>query len=307
MAIVGNPEEAFETAMLPNAGVGLARLEFIINAGIKVHPMALVHFDKVTDPKVRDQIEELTVGYTDKKQFFVDKLAQEAGQIAAAFYPKPVIIRMSDFKSNEYFNLLGGSFFEPEEENPMIGFRGASRYFHEKYREAFALECQAMKKIREEMGLHNVVLMIPFVRTVPEAKQVLAELNRHGLERGKNGLKIYMMCEIPSNVIMADEFAKLFDGFSIGSNDLTQTTLACDRDSGILASTFDERDPAIKRMLIMAIESCNKAGIPIGMCGQAPSDHPEIAKFLVNHGIKSMSLNPDSILRVRRLLTEKPE
>ncbi len=295
---VGNPDEAFNLAKLPNAGVGLARLEFIINNGIKVHPMALIHPEKITDQAVLKQLDKLTYDYQDKKQFFIDKLAQEAGTIAAAFYPKPVIIRMSDFKSNEYRELLGGNFFEPQEENPMIGFRGASRYYHPQYTEGFALECAAMKKIREEMGLTNVILMIPFVRTVNEAKLVIDTMKQYGLHRGQHGLELYMMCEIPSNVILIEQFAKLFDGFSIGSNDLTQMTLAVDRDSALVAPIFDERDEAVKIMLTMAINGARKAGKKIGICGQAPSDYPEVAAFLVKAGINSLSLNADSVVKM---------
>lgn len=305
MMNVGNPDEAFNFASLPNSGVGLARLEFIINNSIKIHPMALVKPEMVTDFEDNKKIKELTQGYGDKKQFFVDKLAQEAGTIAAAFYPKPVIIRMSDFKSNEYGRLIGGQFFEPEEENPMIGFRGASRYYHPKYQEAFALECAAMKKIIEEMGLVNIKLMIPFVRTVQEGKLVIQEMAKHGLEQGKSGLEIYMMCEIPSNVLLIDQFSKLFDGFSIGSNDLTQTILAVDRDSELVASIFDERNEAVKIMLEAAIKGAQRNGKKIGICGQAPSDYPEIAEFLINLKIDSISLNPDAIIKEYVLLSQK--
>lgn len=304
MVNLGNPDEAFTVAKLPADGVGLARLEFIINNSIQIHPMALVHPEKVTDAKDKETIERLTVGYTDKKQFFVDKLAQEAGTIAAAFYPRPVIVRMSDFKSNEYSKLIAGGFFEPKEENPMIGFRGASRYFHERYQEAFALECKAMKKMRDEMGLTNVILMIPFVRTTTEAKAVIATMKSHGLVQGENGLEIYMMCEVPSNVILIDEFSAIFDGFSIGSNDLTQLTLAVDRDSALVAHVFDERNEAVTKMLAMAIAGAKRNNKKIGICGQAPSDYPELAQFLVECGINSMSLNPDAVLKEILLLTE---
>jgi pyruvate,water dikinase len=290
MMNVGNPDMALGLSKLPNDGVGLARIEFIINSGIKIHPMALLHPEKVTDKKILNQIKGLDGKY------FIETLAQEAGTIAAAFYPKPVIIRMSDFKSNEYRQLIGGEFFEPEEQNPMLGFRGASRYYHEKYREAFGLECQAMKKIRDEMGLINVKLMIPFVRTVEEGKIVIEEMKKHGLTQGKNNLEIYMMCEIPSNVILIDEFCNVFDGISIGSNDLTQMTLGVDRDSELVAPLFDERNEAVKRMLELAIEGANRNGKPIGICGQAPSDYPELAEFLVKAGITSLSLNPDAVL-----------
>ncbi len=302
MMNVGNPNEAFGFAMIPNDGVGLARLEFIINNSIYIHPMALVHPEIVKDEKVLDKIEKLTFGYTDKKRFFIDKLAQEAGTIAAAFYPKPVIIRMSDFKSNEYRKLIGGEFFEPEEENPMIGFRGASRYYNDKYREAFALECIAVRKIREEMGFSNVKIMIPFVRTVTEGETVIAELEKNGLKRSKD-LEIIMMCEIPSNVILLDEFCKVFDGFSIGSNDLTQMTLAIDRDSNLVAQLFDERNEAVKKMIKLAIDGAKRNNKPIGICGQAPSDYPEIAKFLIKCGIDSMSLNPDTVLSTMMMLS----
>lgn len=305
MMNVGNPDEAFNLALLPNGGVGLARLEFIINNTIKIHPMALVHDEKVTDFEDKKNIQDLTYGYTDKKQFFIDKLAQEAGTIAAAFYPKPVIIRMSDFKSNEYRQLIGGSYFEPEEENPMLGFRGASRYYNEKYSDAFELECLAMKKIRSEMGLKNVKLMIPFVRTVQDAKSAISEMKKHGLEQGKDNLEIYMMCEIPSNVLLIDEFSKIFDGFSIGSNDLTQMVLAVDRDSDLVASIFDERNEAVKIMLDMAIQGSHKANKKIGICGQAPSDYPEIAEFLVKKGIDSISLNSDSVLKEILMFAKK--
>ncbi|MFH0898410.1 MAG: phosphoenolpyruvate synthase [bacterium] len=297
MINLGNPDEAFNVASLPVKGVGLARLEFIINTSIQVHPMALVHFEKVTDPKERAAIEDLTIGYSNKKQFFIDKVAQEAGTIAAAFYPRPVIIRLSDFKSNEYRKLLSGDLFEPEEENPMLGFRGASRYYHPGYQEAFALECAAMKKIRRDMGLTNIKIMIPFVRTVQEGQRVIQAMKKHGLEQGKDGLEIIMMCEIPSNVLLIDQFCKIFDGFSIGSNDLTQLTLAVDRDSSLVADQFDERNEAVKEMIRQAIQGAHKHGKPIGICGQAPSDFPEIAQLLVDLKIDSMSLNPDSVLK----------
>jgi len=304
MMNVGNPDEAFSLARLPNDGIGLARLEFIINNSIQIHPTALIYPEKILDKQILKQIEDLTIEYEDKKQFFIDKLSQEAGTIAAAFWPKDVIIRMSDFKSNEYRQLVGGSYFEPEEENPMLGFRGASRYYHEKYRDAFALECLAMKKIREEMGLENVKLMIPFVRTLNEAEQVIEEMKKHGLQQSKNDLQIYMMCEIPSNVLLIDEFSKIFDGFSIGSNDLTQTVLAVDRDSQLVAHIFDERNEAVKIMLENAIKGARRNKKKIGICGQAPSDFPEITEFLVEKGIDSISLNPDAVLREIMLLDE---
>jgi pyruvate,water dikinase len=302
---LGNPDEAFAASRLPAAGVGLARLEFIINNSIQIHPMALVHPDRVTDAQIRANIDDLTIDYQDKKSFFIDKLAQEAGTIAAAFFPRPVIIRMSDFKSNEYRKLLAGQYFEPEEENPMIGFRGASRYHHEHYQEAFALECQAMKKIRDQMGLTNAILMIPFVRTLDEARAVIKTMNAHGLVQGQNGLQVYMMCEIPANVLLIDKFSTIFDGFSIGSNDLTQMTLAVDRDSQLVANIFDERNEAVKIMLTMAIAGAKKSGKKIGICGQAPSDYPEIATFLMEQGIDSMSLNLDAVLKEIMLLAEK--
>ncbi len=294
---VGNPEEAFRLAAIPNDGVGLARLEFIIANQIQVHPLALLHFDQVKDAIAQQKIEDLTHLYTHKPDYFVDQLAQGAGAIAAAFYPKPVIVRMSDFKSNEYANLLGGQFFEPQEENPMIGWRGASRYYDPRYAEGFALECKAMKKVRDEMGLTNVVLMIPFCRTPDEGRQVLAVMAEHGLVQGENGLQVYVMCELPSNVMLADEFSQVFDGFSIGSNDLTQLTLGLDRDSAQIAHLFDERNPAVKRLIRHAIATAKAHGRKIGICGQAPSDYPEFARFLVEQGIDSISLNPDSVLK----------
>ncbi|MDN5308827.1 MAG: pyruvate, water dikinase [Methanolobus sp.] len=298
MMNLGNPEEAFGLSMIPNDGIGLARLEFIISSYIRIHPMALVHPEKVQDDTVLEQIEELTKGYNSKEDYFVEKLSFGVGTIAAAFYPKPVVVRMSDFKSNEYESLLGGRYFEFAENNPMLGFRGASRYYDERYREGFALECRAMKRVREEMGLTNLVLMVPFCRRVDEAEKVLAEMKKHGLERGRNGLQVYVMCEIPSNVLLVDEFSKYFDGFSIGSNDLTQLTLGVDRDSEILAESFDERDEAVKRIVSMAIQGAKRNGKHSGLCGQAPSDFPEFAEFLVREGIDSISLNPDSVLQI---------
>ncbi|ARV57967.1 phosphoenolpyruvate synthase [Nostocales cyanobacterium HT-58-2] len=297
MMNVGNPEEAFGYSAIPNDGVGLARMEFIIANYIKTHPLALVHFDELEDELAKYKIAELTAGYEDKGQFFVDKLAQGIGTIAAAFYPKPVIVRLSDFKSNEYANLLGGKQFEPQEENPMLGWRGASRYYDERYQEGFALECRAMKKVRDEMGLTNVILMVPFCRTPSEGRRVLAEMAKHGLVRGENGLQVYVMCELPSNVQLADEFCEVFDGFSIGSNDLTQLTLGLDRDSELVAHLFDERNEAVKQMIAKAIQTVKKRDHKIGICGQAPSDYPEFARFLVEEGIDSMSLNPDSVLK----------
>jgi pyruvate,water dikinase len=294
---VGNPENVFALASIPVEGVGLARLEFIIANHIKAHPLALLKFDQLTDAEVKEQISELTKLYPDKPQFFIDKLARGMAMIAAAFYPKDVIIRMSDFKSNEYANLLGGKQFEPQEENPMIGWRGASRYYDPNYREAFALECRALKIVRDEMGLTNVIPMIPFCRTPEEGEKVLTEMGKHGLKRGVNGLQVYVMCELPSNVILGDQFARVFDGFSIGSNDLTQLTLGLDRDSSLVAAIFDERNAAVKRMIKLAIETAKAHGRKIGICGQAPSDYPEFAEFLVELGIDSISLNPDSVLK----------
>ena len=294
---VGNPEEAFSLSAIPCDGVGLARLEFIIANHIKAHPLALIKFDELEDESVKREIAELTALYPHKPDFFTDKLAHGIGMIAAAFYPNPVIVRMSDFKSNEYANLLGGRQFEPKEENPMIGWRGASRYYDPNYREAYALECKALKRVRDEMGLTNVVPMIPFCRTPDEGRKVLAEMEKHGLKKGVNGLQIYVMCELPSNVIFADEFAAVFDGFSIGSNDLTQLTLGLDRDSALVAHIFDERNEAVKRMVQIAIKAAKKYNRKIGICGQAPSDYPEFARFLVELGIDSMSLNPDSVIK----------
>ncbi|MEH2433852.1 MAG: phosphoenolpyruvate synthase [Nostoc sp.] len=294
---VGNPQEALSLSAIPNDGVGLARTEFIIANQIQIHPMALIHYDLLKDEFAKAKIAEITALYDDKPQYFVDKLAQGIGRIAAAFYPKPVIVRMSDFKSNEYANLLGGRQFEPHEENPMLGWRGAARYYDEGYREAFALECDAIKRVREEMGLTNVIPMIPFCRTPDEGRLVLAEMAKNGLKQGVNDLQVYVMCELPSNVILAEEFAEVFDGFSIGSNDLTQLTLGIDRDSALVARLFDERSLAVKRMVKMAIEAAKKCDRKIGICGQAPSDYPEFAQFLVEQGIDSISLNPDSVLK----------
>ncbi|MGI0487649.1 phosphoenolpyruvate synthase [Pantanalinema rosaneae CENA516] len=294
---VGNPDEAFSLCAIPNDGVGLARLEFIIANQIQAHPLALIHYKELKDELAKYKIADITKQYDDKPEFFVDKLAQGVGAIAAAFYPKPVIVRMSDFKSNEYANLLGGREFEPHEENPMIGWRGASRYYDEKYREGYALECKAMKRVRDDMGLTNVILMIPFCRTPNEGRRVLAEMERNGLKRGVNGLQVYVMCEIPSNVVLADEFAEVFDGFSIGSNDLTQLTLGLDRDSALVAHLFDERNTAVKRLVGDVIRTAKEKGRKIGICGQAPSDYPEFARFLVEQGIHSISLNPDSVLK----------
>ena len=294
---VGNPEEAFGLSSIPCDGVGLARMEFIIANHIKTHPLALIHFDTLEDKAAKWEISQLTARYENKTDFFVDKLAHGIGTIAAAFYPKPVIVRMSDFKTNEYANLLGGRAFEPNEENPMLGWRGASRYYDPKYRAAYGLECQALKRVRDDMGLTNVIPMIPFCRTPDEGRKVLAEMEKHGLKRGENGLEVYVMCEIPSNVILADEFSQVFDGFSIGSNDLTQLTLGLDRDSSLVAHIFDERNEAVKSMIHMMIQRAKANNRKIGICGQAPSDYPEFAKFLVQEGIDSISLNPDSVLK----------
>ena len=294
---VGNPEEAFGLSAIPCDGVGLARMEFIIANHIKAHPLALMNFDSLEDKAAKWEISQLTARYENKADFFVDKLAHGIGTIAAAFYPKPVVVRMSDFKSNEYANLLGGRAFEPTEENPMIGWRGASRYYDPKYREAYGLECQALKRVRDDMGLTNVIPMIPFCRTPEEGRKVIAEMAKHGLKQGVNDLEVYVMCEIPSNVILADEFAQVFDGFSIGSNDLTQLTLGLDRDSSLVAHIFDERNEAVKSMVRTVIQRAKANHRKIGICGQAPSDYPEFARFLVEQGIDSISLNPDSVLK----------
>jgi pyruvate,water dikinase len=307
MMNVGNPEEAFALSFIPNDGVGLAREEFIISNYIKIHPLALLGYAQLPDDAVKRRIDELTAGYDDKPRFFVDKLAQGAAMIAAAFYPKDVILRLSDFKSNEYSDLIGGRAYEPAEENPMIGFRGASRYYHPRYQAAFALECRAVKQVREDMGLTNLKVMIPFCRTVEEGRRVQLEMARHGLARGVNGLEIYVMCEIPSNVILAGEFAEIFDGFSIGSNDLTQLILGVDRDSAIVAPIFDERNAAVKQMIAEVIAVCRAKGRKIGICGQAPSDYPDFAQFLVEQGIDSISLSPDTILKATRAILEKEQ
>ena len=297
MMNVGNPENAFDIANIPNDGVGLARLEFIINQYVRIHPMALVQFEKVKDRKVRREIEALTKGYENRTDFFVDKLAQGIAKIAAAFYPNDVITRMSDFKSNEYANLIGGKYFEPVEENPMIGWRGASRYYDDKYRDGFALECRAIKKVRGEMGLKNVKPMIPFCRTVEEGRRVIEVMRDNGIVQGEDGLEIYMMVEIPSNVILVEEFAKIFDGFSIGSNDLTQLTLGLDRDSAQVSHIFNERNQAVLTLVRDVITKARKLGKKIGICGQAPSDYPEFARFIVECGIDSMSLNADTVIK----------
>ena len=307
MINLGNPDLAFKTSFLPNDGVGLARMEFIISESIRAHPLALIHPEKVSDPVAREAIERLIENYPSGEEFFVERLSEGIGTIAAAFWPKPVVVRMSDFKTNEYASLLGGADFEPLENNPMIGFRGASRYAHPAYEEGFALECKAMKRVREEMGLTNVVLMLPFVRRVTEAERVLARMAEHGLRRGDNGLEVYAMCEIPNYVILIDQFAPYFDGFSIGSNDLTQLTLGVDRDSEIVAFDYDERDEGVKMMIRLAVEGCRRNKIHSGLCGQAPSDYPDMAAFLVELGIDSMSLNPDTVLKTTRQILELEE
>lgn len=310
MLNIGNPHLAFQQSFLPCDGVGLAREEFIINSSIQIHPNALLHFDELKKMKSAQakvdvkKIEELTAGYDDKVKYYVDKLAEGIGTISAAFYPKKVIIRMSDFKSNEYANLIGGSHFEPVENNPMIGFRGSSRYYSNAFKEAFQLECIAVKKVREEFGLKNLTLMIPFCRTVTEAKEVLAVMKEAGIERGKEGLEIYLMCEIPSNVISADKFLDLVDGYSLGTNDLTQLTLGLDRDSELVAHIYDERDDAVKDLVAHVINKCNDRGKYIGICGQAPSDYPEFAQFVVEQGIQTMSLTPDSLVKTKIMVAE---
>ncbi|MGZ4056705.1 MAG: phosphoenolpyruvate synthase [Bacteroidia bacterium] len=297
MMILADPDKAYKFSFYPNEGVGLMRLEFVISNAIQIHPMALVKFDELKDSRAKKIIEELTFQYSDKKEYFTDKLSQAVGTIAAAFYPKDVIVRMSDFKTNEYANLIGGKEFEMEEENPMIGFRGASRYYNDRYKQGFELECKAMKCVRDDMGFKNVKLMIPFCRTVEEGQKVISLMENYGLKRGDNGLEIYVMAEIPSNVILAEEFAKVFDGFSIGSNDLTQLTLGIDRDSNIISNLFDENNPAVKYMIAHVIAAAKKSGAKIGLCGQAPSDYPQFADFLIDQGIDSISFNPDALLK----------
>ncbi|QGZ38315.1 phosphoenolpyruvate synthase [Pseudoduganella flava] len=305
MLNVGNPQLAFDFQQVPNGGVGLARLEFIINNNIGVHPKAILEYPNI-DPDLKKAVESVARGHASPRAFYVDKLAEGVATIAAAFWPKPVIVRLSDFKSNEYKKLIGGSRYEPDEENPMLGFRGAARYIAEDFAESFNMECQAMKRVREEMGLTNVELMVPFVRTIGQAKKVVELLAKNGLKRGENGLRLIMMCEIPSNAVLAEQFLEYFDGFSIGSNDLTQLTLGLDRDSGmeLLAADFDERDPAVKALLSMAIQACRKHGKYIGICGQGPSDHPDLAEWLMEQGIESMSLNPDSVVDTWQKLAE---
>jgi pyruvate, water dikinase len=304
MVNLGNPELAFHTAMLPNDGVGLARMEFIISEHIGVHPMALAVPDKVAGNKARATIARLTRNYAQPTDYFIERLSEGVGRIAAAFWPKPVIVRLSDFKTNEYAGLLGGSGFEPEEANPMLGFRGASRYAHPAYAAGFALECAALKRVRGEMGLTNLRIMVPFCRRAAEGRQVIAEMARHGLVRGENGLEIYVMCEIPNNVIAIDAFAELFDGFSIGSNDLTQLTLGVDRDSAIVAFDFDERDPGMLEMLRLAVTGAKRNRRHVGICGEAPANYPEIARFLARLGIDSISVNPASLLRTFTIVHE---
>jgi len=304
MVNLGNPELAFQTSLLPCDGVGLARMEFIINEHIKVHPMAVLHPERIADAGERARVEALWAGHADGASYFVEKLAEGVGTIAAAFYPRPVIIRLSDFKSNEYAALMGGRDFEPVEENPMLGFRGAARYIHPAYAEGFALECRALKRVREQMGMVNLKVMVPFCRRLDEAQRVLEAMASHGLKRGEQGLQVYVMCEIPNNVLLIDEFSALFDGFSIGSNDLTQLTLGVDRDSAIVAESFDERDPGMLKMLRLAVEGAKRNGRHVGICGQAPSDHVEIARYLVELGIDSISLTPDTVLRTIQAVRE---
>ena len=306
MINVGSPEEAFALSFMPSEGVGLAREEFIVNAYIQCHPLALVHYDKLEDADAKKKIDELTYGYESKSDFFVDKLSMGIATIAAAFYPKDVILRFSDFKSNEYANLVGGSQFEPEEDNPMIGWRGASRYYSD-YKEGFALECKAIKRVREEMGLKNLKVMIPMCRTIDEGKKVLAEMEKNGLKKGENELQVYVMCEVPANVILADQFCDLFDGFSIGSNDLTQFTLAVDRDSELVAHIFDERNDAVKSLVAQVIKVAKERGKKIGICGDAPSTYPEFAEFLVEQGIDSISLSPDAVMKTAKKIYEKEQ
>jgi pyruvate,water dikinase len=292
---VGNPELAFDFQRLPNAGIGLARLEFIIARMIGIHPKAALAYPKLPE-EIRTQVEAHASGYPDPASFYVEKLTEGIATLGAAFFPKPVIVRLSDFKSNEYSSLIGGKLYEPVEENPMLGFRGASRYVAESFRDCFELECRALKKVRDDMGLTNVEIMVPFVRTVEEARQVVELLAGHGLQRGTNGLRLIMMCEIPSNALLADQFLQYFDGFSIGSNDMTQLALGLDRDSGIVAGEFDERDPAVKQLLHLAIQACRRAGKYVGICGQGPSDHADFAEWLMDQGIEAISLNPDTVV-----------
>ncbi len=302
MVNLGNPEIAFKTAMAPNDGVGLARMEFIISQQIGIHPMALAEPKKVKSARDQRTIKLLTSGYKKPSDFFVERLSEGVGTIAAAFYPRPVIVRLSDFKTNEYADLVGGADFEPKEENPMLGFRGAARYAHPAYAAGFALECAALCRVRDVMGLSNLKIMIPFCRRLEEARKVIEAMAQHGLKRGEGGLEIFMMCEIPNNVILIDQFAKLFDGFSIGSNDLTQLTLGVDRDSDIVAFDFDERDPGMLQMLTMAVAGAKRNRRHVGICGEAPANYPEIARFLTGLGINSISVNPSSVLRTMAIV-----
>jgi len=305
MMNVGNPQLAFDFAQIPNAGVGLARLEFIINNNIGVHPKAILDYPQI-DPDLKKAVESVARGHASPRAFYVDKVTEGVATIAAAFWPKPVIVRLSDFKSNEYRKLVGGSRYEPDEENPMLGFRGAVRYLSADFGEAFAMECEAIRRVREPMGLDNVQVMVPFVRTLKQAEQVVELLASFGLKRGVNGLKLIMMCEIPSNAILAEQLLQYFDGFSIGSNDLTQLTLGLDRDSGLelLAQDFDERDPAVTALIAQAIQACRAQGKYIGICGQGPSDHPDFARWLLQQGIGSISLNPDTVIETWKQLAQ---
>jgi pyruvate, water dikinase len=295
MMNVGTPDQAFAFSRLPNAGIGLARLEFIINRQIGIHPKALLEFDTLSEP-LKAEIAEAVVAYPSPRDYFVTRVAEGVATLAAAFAPEPVIVRLSDFKSNEYANLLGGELYEPHEENPMIGYRGASRYLSPDFADCFAMECEALRYVRDTMGLTNVKIMIPFVRTLSEAEGVIKVLARNGLRRGENDLQVVMMCELPSNAVLADQFLDHFDGFSIGSNDMTQLTLGLDRDSALVAASFDERDPAVKHMLSLAITACKERGKYVGICGQGPSDYPDLAEWLLHQGIESMSLNPDTVI-----------
>jgi pyruvate,water dikinase len=303
---VGNPDLAFSFQRLPNDGVGLARLEFIIARMIGIHPRAVLDYPNLSSD-LKSIIEKQSTGYPSPVDFYVEKITEGVATLGAAFFPKPVIVRLSDFKSNEYSSLIGGEEYEPKEENPMLGFRGASRYLSDDFRDCFEMECQTLKKARDEMGLTNIEVMIPFVRTVAEAKGVVELLASNGLRRGENGLRVIMMCEIPSNALLADQFLEYFDGFSIGSNDLTQLTLGIDRDSNLVASSFDERDPAVKALLHLAIQACHREGKYIGICGQGPSDHPDLAKWLMGEGIDTLSLNPDSVIDTWLYLTDQSE
>jgi len=305
MINIGAPEIAFKTSFLPNEGVGLARIEFILAEKIRVHPLALYHYKKLKDGELKRKIEKLTIEHKDKKEYFIKELAEGIAQIASAFWPKPVIVRFSDLKTNEYRALIGGELFEPEEANPMLGWRGASRYYDEKFQPAFEMECQAIKRAREELGLKNIWVMVPFCRTPEEGKKVLELMEKFGLEKGKDGLKVICMCEIPSNVILAEEFLEIFDGFSIGSNDLTQLALGLDRDSALVAKVGDERNEAVKEMIKKVIKLCNEKKKYCGICGQAPSDYPEFAEFLVEEGIESMSLNPDTVIKTTLTVAKK--